>query len=164
MSRRISRAPGVIQTRGPKRRIEKTYSQLGDFFTNSQQTANLHVVDESKTLVRIVGELSVMNTDGIADALYTFAIGIVVRPKANTVQDVAIADLLDDDPPLQNIWQVRGHTEMLTRIGEAQTRIYKVDLKAMRKVVSGDIISVLYIASTTNVLLLNFSLKCFFKE
>ncbi len=153
----------VVRT-APKRRIERVWSQDNDFIESGIIERTLHTVEDAKTLVRTIADIQVMNTDATADALTNFGWAVYVAPAGTSVVNPLQGASLDNDEPLQVIARGLGSLEMRTNVGESQTKQFKLDIKAMRKLKPGDLIKIGYIASTTNVLWITFGFNFHFKE
>jgi len=131
----------IVRT-AAKRRIERRKASTNVLTNTSTQTIILHTVEDSGTLVRVLLELGLMpvaDDDTDIENVVQWALGI--KPVGVTVMSSGITSSLDQVTPLAEI--AKGHLQAManatTGVGMGTpTRTF--DIKAMRKLVKGDLI------------------------
>ncbi len=148
-----------IVTRGPKRRIEKVFSQVNIAVTNSVGQVVLHTAEDKKTLVRSIIDLTLHHT---ADSAVSNRIGILLarEPQGVTTISPTSGAQLDQVATLNRIWSTL--TEQKNTALEGM-KIF-VDNKGMRKLDVGDQLVLLHIGSTANNCVITGSILMIFKE
>lgn len=117
--------------RGPKRRIERIRADIYHQSTNSQTSTVLHTAEDSKTLVRIRGQISMMHDDATDESIW-LALGIA--PDGVTIVQAATAsETVDQNPADQELLRFSGQSKL-----DGDKVVWEFDSKAMRKMKTGD--------------------------
>ena len=100
----------VVQL-APKRRIERFRSKINvNFDDNPALDLDLHVAEDSKTLVRMLVDLDVHKASWV-DESESYNILISVAPRGTQIVIASVAQLLDDPVPIQEIISKLGSFE-----------------------------------------------------
>ncbi len=148
--------PRQMGYRAPRRRIEKVWNRINHVVTNTISVVVLHTVEDSKTLVRSIVQLSVINESvaGFMD------INISVAPKATTIAGCSTSEVLDQDDS--------KHTLLRWFIGQKASALeekrIEAESKGMRKLQPGDQIILQDKGSAANIATLLGYVQFFFKE
>lgn len=131
-----------VQARGPKRRIEKVYSQVVNTVTNTTTSVTLHTAEDSKTLVRLIVKGMWTPIDGGAVG-YTIA----REPNGTAVIAPSAGSSLDND--MNSLEIIRG----VAGWGASSTESMPVDIdsKGMRKLQVGDEITFRHVGDTATM-------------
>ena len=154
-----------IATRAPKRRIERIKAIIVDASVDSAvETVVLHTAEDSKTLVRALGQILVSPIDTAMTAVNAMQAMLTVRPRSTSVANPSVLQVLDDPVPLQEIasWWL----EVFMNNSQGQIFHDKVDFdtKAMRKLKEGDEIALAYRATVASDMRLRAIIYLWFKE
>ena len=138
-----------------KRPVKRIGNTLDVAMTNAEVETVLHQVEDRETLVRVIIQLNIRNVINNAQ----FTIAVFHEPRGITVQNVSDAQELDEVLSKVLLWKWRGG--QLQSIGV--TEVF-VDLKSMRKVETGDQITMRSIADSANSGTILGIITLFFKE
>lgn len=148
----------------PKRALERVYTQTFDLIDNTVTLKTLRTVGAPETLVRTIVDLIIIATNVVANTVYTWQVMIAVRPQNVQVEPAVSSEELANEEPKQVIFKRFGIAEMITLSGAASQQEIHVDLSGMRKLKSGDLVSLHYISSGADVLQIGGSIVQFFKQ
>ena len=156
-----------MSQRSPKRRIERVFSRIVDADIAATVTDfTLHSAEDSKTLIRIMGEFIVTPIDA---ALTTFKNGecvISIKPRSATVAlaPASATQNLDQDVPTEEIARFPFAALFNNTNGTSVLFHRMFDIKAMRKMKPGDLVTLGVIADTAGDLKFVATIYLWFKE
>ena len=154
-----------IATRAPKRRIERVKSIIVDgSVDNATETVVLHTAEDTKTLVRALGQFLISPIDTAMTAVNGFQLMLKIRPAGVSITNPATTQALDTPVPLQEIasWWAEGI--MNNANGQITTGKIEFDTKAMRKLKQNDEVVVSYLATVASDFRLRGIVYLWFKE
>lgn len=109
---------------------------IGEQITNTVVTETLHAAEDSKTLVRMVGEIHYYAATGSGIQIGTSVIR--VNPSGVAVIEPEASESKDQDSPLQRIAQYPFEIQRDTTNQQYRHYVWKFDIKAQRKLKAGD--------------------------
>lgn len=142
--------------RGLKRRIEKVWSRFQITMQTSISDEDLHTVEDNKTLVRMRGVVSFLNTGGGS----RYDVIISVCPADTTLENPSVSQSLDNDDSKYTLLRYNG--QFVT--GSLEPVVWNIDSKAMRKLNPGDVLKVRCVSNTANEPTMRGTLTMWFKE
>ncbi len=153
------------KTFAPKRPIEAVNSRAQDTLTTGKTTSIVRTVGDRETLVRSILSVNVipLSTNDV-DINNTFEYLLNVRPAAAVVVSPSTADALAQVKSKNEILRDRGTVmqNITTNVGTQFDRTY--DIKGMRKLNVGDLVTFDTICSEASNAKITWSLTQFFKQ
>lgn len=140
----------------PKRRIEKVWCRLGRTVSTSISTADLHTVEDMKTLVRMRVEFDVAALTGAPN----YDINISVAPHDTTIAGCSTSEVLDQDSSKHTLFRKAG----VFQSGNLNATFIEFDSKAMRKLQPGDVLKFQSKCDVTNGVYIRGYVTMWFKE
>ena len=156
MSKRIARAP--------KRRIERRRTTIRGAILNTASNDDLHVAEDSKTLVRIHADLSTFRVSAATAQSNRFAFAIHIAPQAASVISLTVNEEKDQDIALQEIARFMSGDTLKTLVGQYRPIRWQIDTKAMRKMAKGDVLRLTHIADDSSEYEFVGQISTWFKE
>ena len=145
----------VVRRQVNRRPIDKDIQFVSGTITNSQTDTSLHNAPDSRTLVRIVGNLmvkSISGTDG------SWSVLITKQQQNRTPNTMSLSSGSHYTPESDVLWHGSG------TFRESNDLInFQVDVKGMRKMQAGDDIYISFLGSAATIAAINGSLSMFFK-
>ncbi len=151
----------------PKRRIERTRSDLRSVSINGAVVIDIHTAEDAHTLVRTLIDIAVVNVAAGASAA-NWEIIFSIAPRGIAVIETGAApstEDLDKPVPTEELTRFRGYSQKQAIVGDnpIMERFLR-DLKSMRKLKENDKIMVHFISGTANDLELRGTVYQWFKE
>ena len=143
---------------GPKRPIEKTNQVVViDTIGTSQIEKVLFTSAQAQTFIRMIGNLSWHNATNAGNV----GLAIILTRDGQQTSTLAITDgVILYEPEQDVLW---GRVFKVT-LSDDEERSLDVDIKSMRKLKTGDQLSIITLASAADVLDLIGQLTMFFKQ
>lgn len=159
----------VNMTVRPKRRIEQVISSdPSDDVTNTQSHVILHTADDRKTLVRVVGRITLcMKGNPGAGTLGVAAVGLQVAPNGTTISVTnPNSSSLDAAKPKAQMaqWLVAQLGSGAVATDAPTVHVIDVDIKGQRIMDVGDELTLSHRANAASLFTLTYSLTAIFKE
>ena len=153
------------QPRAPKRRIERIKSVIVDASVDSAvETVVLHTAEDTKTLVRALGQFRISPIDTAMTAVNAMQLMLAIRPRSTSVVNPSVVQVLDDNVALQEIASWWAEVFMNNSQGQIFHDKIEFDTKAMRKLKVGDEVAIAYRATVASDMRLRGIVYLWFKE
>lgn len=141
----------------PKRRIEKVRNLVYHQSTNAVTSTTLHTAEDSKTLVRMRGRLTMMHDDATDESFHAT---ISVYPAGVAVYGApGMAEVLDSPCPSQFLVEWVAQSKL-----DGDLVVYEFDSKAQRKLKENDVIKLRDISGGADAWFLFGEIEMWFKE
>ncbi len=149
-------AKQTVQYRQSSRRIERVVSKINHTITNAANADTLHTVEDRKILVRTILQLCFIPQGAVGQ----YNLVLHRLPRGNSVGSPATGEDLDNDHTKEQIWEYQGGF----MAGSLEPQNVIVDLKSMRKLDPGDLLTLKTISSVANCCTVTGIVQTFFKE
>ena len=135
---------------GTKRRIERFMSIIRTVPSTTEGNLDLHVAEDSKTLVRCMLSLKVFRV-AASTAGVSARTGMLVhvRPKGVSVYAASITSTLDVPTGREEIARWITADTIKTAVGQYVSHVWEMDTKAMRKLAENDKITLSTLGSNS---------------
>lgn len=141
---------------GPKRRIERKWARVNRALQAAATNAVLYNCDDSATVVRVVGDLTLLST---VATQANWEIILAIEPAGTPVSSIGIAEDLDNNEAGTTMVRISG-----SFFQQYDREVFHIDTKGMRKVKEGDQIVLMGICGVNDDIEVIGDLTIFLKE